>query len=187
MTKPLKPWTILNSKIIHQTPWMTMIEDTCDVNGTVTTYTYVRRTSGSGIIPVTHDGKLWMVQQYRHPIKKTVWQLPAEGLEPGEGYLEVAKRGLQEELGLEAGHWEELAKIYPDPGSLDQDLIWYIATDLQPSENAHKLHTIESEVEELRVQAFSLEEIENLIQTGEICDNWTYGGLYLYQRYLKPY
>lgn len=184
MTSPLKPWNIISSRIIHQTPWMTMIEDVCDVDGTNTTYTYVRRTSGSGIIPVTTDGKLWMVQQYRHPIKRTVWQFAAEGLEPGEDYFSVAKRGLREELGLEAAHWHELARIYPDPGTLDQELIWYIATDLRVAQDVHKVHTSESEVEDLRTQAFSLQQIEQLIQKGEICDNWTLAAIQLYQRYL---
>lgn len=182
MSQSLPSWKVISSRVIHTTPWIEVIEDTCEVGEKTIVYTYTKRVDeGPLIIAEETDGRIWLVQQYRHPIKKTIWQFPVEGKLEDESWENAAKRGLQEELHLQAETWGELGTFYPDPGSLQQQYKVYVATNLSSVEQSHL--PVNEEVEDLIPQAFSWKEIRQLIQAGAICDNWTLSGLFLYQQY----
>ncbi len=179
----LDPWKIVDSKIIHSTPWIEIIEDNCLADNKELTYTYTRRVDeGPLIIAEDKNQKLWLVRQYRHPIKRIIWQFPAEGKYKDESWEEAAKRGLREELQFDAKNWHDLGQFFVDPGGLDQKYHAYLATDLS---NVQILDTHQNndEVENLEIQSFSRKEIDYLITNGELCDNWTLSGLFLYDRY----
>jgi ADP-ribose pyrophosphatase YjhB (NUDIX family) len=138
---------------------------------------------GPLIIAETGEKKLWLVRQYRHPIKKIVWQFPSEGKQAGESWEAAARRGLAEELQLQAESLDDLGVFYSDPGGLEQKYHAYLARGLQEVVHDHALaNEAESEVENLETAVFSRSEIEVLIDAGEICDNWTLAGLFLYDR-----
>ncbi len=180
--KPLGIWKVVNSKIVYKTPWNEIIEDTCEVHGRKLTYTYMRRIDeGPLIIPEDEDKSLWMVRQYRHPIRKAIWQFPVEGKLKRESWKDAALRGLKEEMGLKANKIYDIGQFYPDPGGLMQKYHIYLAKQLSPVDSIkdHK------EVEELEVQKFSKSQIDGMIKTGDICDNWTLTALYLYDRYVR--
>lgn len=182
-SSPIQPWTILHSKVIHSTPWIEVVEDTCLVDGKEITYTYSRRIDeGPLIIAQENNGGLWLVRQYRHPIKKILWQFPAEGKHTDESWEAAAARGLHEELQRSAEHWTDLGVFYPDPGGLDQKYRAYLATGLTRIAPAYQ-HQSEQQIEHLEIACFSRKEIEQLINTGELADNWTLAGLYLLDRY----
>lgn len=184
-TSKLLPWQVLSSQLIHSTPWLEVIEDTCLVVDKTLVYTYALRVDeGPMIIAEDDNEKLWLVRQYRHPIRKIIWQFPAEGKYPNESWEAAAIRGLQEELSLSAQNWEDLGLFHPDPGGLQQKYHAYLASGLGRSMNTTRVDHIE-EVEELETQSFSREEIDKMIDTGEICDNWTLSGLFLYDKYKR--
>jgi 8-oxo-dGTP pyrophosphatase MutT (NUDIX family) len=179
----IEPWQVLSTQLIHQTPWINVLSDECQHGEKKFNYTYVeRRDEGPVIIAEDQDQKLWLVQQYRHPIRKIVWQFPAEGKKPDESWEAAAQRGLQEELGKQAGKLIDLTTTYIDPGLLSQKTHIFLATDLH-NVQVEKFHASEEEVEELNIQSFSLKEIEELIHRGEFCDNWGFAALYWYQKY----
>lgn len=179
----LQPWKILTSKIVHLTPWTDVIEDKCLADDKELTYTYSKRIDeGPLIIAEDSDQKIWLVRQYRHPIKKIIWQFPAEGKYEKETWEEAARRGLSEELQFKAKNWHDLGLFYVDPGGLEQKYHAYLATELSKAETS-EVHQNGEEVENLEIQSFSREEIDHLIKTGELCDNWTLSGLFLYDRY----
>jgi 8-oxo-dGTP pyrophosphatase MutT (NUDIX family) len=182
----LQPWKVISSKTFYQSPWIEVIEDECEINDKKVTYTRVKRLDeGSMIIPEDDDGRLWLVQQYRHPIHKIVWQFPAGGQNEGESWQESAERELAEEMKKKAGSMTDLGIFYPDPGLLDQTSHVFLAQNLiDLSANEQNQHQ-QDEVEDLRIQAFTLTEIDQLIDAGEICDGWILGGLYLYKKYKK--
>lgn len=178
-------WNVIQSKIIHKTPWIELIEDICLVGDKQLKYTYTRRTDeGPLIIAEEFDGSLWLVRQYRHPINKIIWQFPGEGKHPNETWKQAAIRGLQEELKLKANHLEELGLYYTDPGGLDQKYVAFLATGLTRINLAEEPH-LNSEIEDLEIHKFTLPEIDQLIDRGDICDNWTLTALFLYQRFKR--
>lgn len=179
----LQPWKILDSKIIHKTPWVEIVEDTCLVDNQKLIYTYTRRVDeGPLIIAEEKDETIWLVRQYRHPIKKIIWQFPVEGKFIHESWEQAAKRGLKEELQLVATNWQNLGQFYVDPGGLSQKYQAHLASGLSKSVEDTFNHS-NNEIENLEIQNFSRKEIDELIEKGEICDNWTLAGLFLYERY----
>ncbi len=88
-----------------------------------------------GILAVTDDGKLILVEQFRPPVAANVIELPAgligdeEGVE-GEGILDGAARELLEEAGYRADHWEILCSGPVSPGSMQEVLHLVLADGL---------------------------------------------------------
>jgi ADP-ribose pyrophosphatase len=77
------------------------------------------------------EGRLFLVRQYRHPIRRELLELPAGTLEPGEEPLEAAKRELREEAGLEARLWISLSSFFSSPGFANERLHPFLAQDLK--------------------------------------------------------
>ncbi|WP_246631978.1 NUDIX domain-containing protein [Pseudonocardia nigra] len=74
------------------------------------------------------DDRLMMIHQYRHPVRRRLWELPAGLLDVhGEDPLETAKRELTEEAGLTATDWSVLLDLVPSPGFSDESVRVYLA------------------------------------------------------------
>src|SRR5690348_2737769 len=62
-----------------------------------------------GIVAIDADDCVLMVNQYRHPVRQRLDELPAGLLDvPGEPALDAAKRELAEEAGVVADEWNVL-------------------------------------------------------------------------------
>lgn len=78
-----------------------------------------------------------LVSQYRHPVKATLWEIPAGLLDKeGEDPLEAAKRELREEADLTAATWRVLVDLFTSPGASDESLRVFLATDLAECKQA---------------------------------------------------
>ncbi len=91
--------------------------------------------SAVGIVAITHDSHVVLVEQFRPPVGETVIELPA-GLvgdvagHETESYVDAAKRELLEETGYTAEHWSELGHGYSSPGLTDEATILFLAEGL---------------------------------------------------------
>src|SRR5262245_6409997 len=87
--------------------------------------------NGSAVILAVDDRRrILLVRQYRVPIRKRLWELPAGKLDRGEKPLQAAKRELAEETGYTAKLWEKLVQFYPSPGFLAEKTTIYLASSL---------------------------------------------------------
>jgi 8-oxo-dGDP phosphatase len=83
------------------------------------------------IAALDDDDRLMMIHQYRHPVGRRLWELPAGLLDiDGEDPLATAKRELAEEAGLVARDWSVLVDIVPSPGFSDESVRVYLARGL---------------------------------------------------------
>jgi ADP-ribose pyrophosphatase len=81
-----------------------------------------------------------LVRQYRHPVRRELWELPAGLLDvPGESALDCAKRELAEEADLVAARWDVLVDLVVTPGSSDEAIRIFLAREL--SDLPEKLRT----------------------------------------------
>lgn len=87
------------------------------------------------IVPVTRDGKVLFVRQFRYSIGQYLLELPAGLVDPGEDPLESAKRELVEEVSYEVGTIRELCKVYISPGYTKEITTIYLAEDCTPVEH----------------------------------------------------
>jgi 8-oxo-dGTP pyrophosphatase MutT (NUDIX family) len=88
-----------------------------------------------GILAVD-DTRLWLTRQPREAVGDAAsLEIPAGKLDvPGEAPLDTAKRELAEEIGKQAGRWEEIFVFYTSPGFTDERVWLYLATELSPAE-----------------------------------------------------
>ena len=73
----------------------------------------VEHPGGVTVLPLEADGTVWCVRQYRYPFSRTLLELPAGKLEPGEAPERAAARELSEETGLSAGRLQYLGANFP--------------------------------------------------------------------------
>lgn len=127
------------------------------------------------IIPLTKDGQLRMVRQYRSAIGDFLLELPAGTLQPGESPQEAAPRELAEETGDRADHWQFLSSFHTMPGVCDEIIHLFLATDLTPG------GTNRDPDEDIEVVTLPLHKALGMASTGHIRDAKTIVGLFMAQ------
>lgn len=126
------------------------------------------------VLAMDDDANVAMVYQYRHPVGRRLWELPAGLLDMGDEPPHVtAARELKEEAGLSAENWHVLVDLVSAPGFSDESVRVYLATGLsdvgRPA--AH------DEEADLQVRWFSLDEAVRLVLSGEIVNAITVSGI----------
>jgi len=117
-----------------------------------------------GIIALTSQRELVLVRQYRHAVRKELWEIPAGTAHPGEDPIEGAARELREETGYSAGRLRLVGSCYMTPGFCDEIMHFVLAEALMPGEQAL------DEDERIEVGTFAHEAAWRLVGTGEIAD-----------------
>ncbi len=95
---------------------------------------YIRHPGAVAIVAVNGDGLIAVIDQYRHPMRKRMWEIPAGLLDvPGEAPLDAARRELAEETDLVAQEWTKLLTLDNSPGGSAETLHVYLATGVRPA------------------------------------------------------
>jgi len=139
----------------------------------------VHHPGGVVVLPVlTGDGEeeVVLVRQYREPVGKPIWELPAGTLEEGETAQECARRELMEETSYRPGNLEKKVDLYTSPGYTDEILTLYLATGLKKLAPSEGLENPEDE--NLIVESFETEELVSMARNGDIADGKTLAGLF---------
>ena len=90
-----------------------------------------------GVLVLDDSGetpKVLVLRQYRHPVLRRLWELPAGLLDENESALAAAKRELEEETHLQARDWRVLLDAYTSPGISDEAVRIYLARDVRDAE-----------------------------------------------------
>ncbi len=110
-----------------------------------------------------HDNVL-LVRQFRYPLGKFLLEIPAGGIDPGEEPVDCVRRELQEETGYLGQKIDKLGGFYSIPGYGTEYLHCYLATGLVPS------RLVAEDTEEIELVRVPMNQIPQLIASGEICD-----------------
>jgi ADP-ribose pyrophosphatase len=137
---------------------------------------------GGVVVPLFDNGDVMLVRQFRHPIRSSVYELPAGKLNPGEDPETCAARELEEETGYVAGSMRKLSAIYSTPGFCNEVLHIYLATGLTKSVHGQRLEEGE---QSLTVEVFSLSRAIEMIESGAIVDGKTICGLLMTERIVR--
>jgi ADP-ribose pyrophosphatase len=89
-----------------------------------------------GVVALDDQGRVMLIKQYRHPVKESLWELPAGLLDvEGEGALATAKRELGEEAGLQAEKWNVLVDVLTSPGMTNEATRIFLARQVSDTGN----------------------------------------------------
>lgn len=173
------------TKIISKNKWTTIKEDiVLFSDGRESTYTYVERKSALIIIPLLKDGEKYqtiLVEQFRYPVKKSLWQFPAGTHEEGKSESAHAIKELEEETGYTCDAVEKIGEFYLDPGLNSQKAEVFVAPDVQKME----IHTKGEDEEIQNIKKVPLEEMDHLIKNKELEDGLCISSVYFLKRYLR--
>ncbi|HCQ20957.1 NUDIX hydrolase [Aphanizomenon flos-aquae NRERC-008] len=141
----------------------------------------IRHPGGALAIPITAEGKLVLVRQYRFAVQGRLLEFPAGTVEPNESPLETVKREIEEETGYHAHRWDKLGEFFLAPGYSDEIIYAFIARDLD------KLETLpaQDEDEDIETVLLTPEELEKAILTGEAVDAKSIASFFLLRSFLK--
>jgi ADP-ribose pyrophosphatase len=91
---------------------------------------YVRHPGAVTVIPLLDNGHVVLERQFRHPLGRTMIEIPAGKIDPGEGLLACAQRELREETGYAAATWIHLGGFHNAFGYSDEKIEIFLARDL---------------------------------------------------------
>jgi ADP-ribose pyrophosphatase len=127
-----------------------------------------------GVVALDENDHVAMVYQYRHPVGRRLWELPAGLLDiNGEAPHLSAARELEEEAGLEARDWGVLVDVISAPGFSDECVRIYLATGITDvgRPDAH------DEEADLKLEWFPLAEAVEMVLRGDIVNSLAVAGI----------
>lgn len=167
----------LNRELVYHGAIVDFYKDTVQVpNGNVVEWDYIGHKGAAAVVPVREDGKLLMVRQYRNALDRYTLEIPAGGLNGSdEPTRDAAARELEEETGYRSDELEWLITIRTTVAFSNEKIDIYMAKNLIRTEQ----HLDEDEF--IHVEAYSIEELTQMIMEGKIEDSKTIAAIMCYK------
>lgn len=124
------PIKILSQKPILDADLFSVVETTLDINGTTHVHRNIYRPSVASIFPLSDDGELYLIRQYRYLHGETFLEEIAGHIEKNENPVEAAKRELREEAGLSAENWSEFGTYVGMSSVVKTRIHMFLARDI---------------------------------------------------------
>ncbi len=106
------PWTVANSSVVYENPWIRVREDAARQDGgEKTVFGVVEMKPGIAILPVDGDKRIHLVRVYRYTLDRDSLEVISGGVDDGEPPEDAARRELKEEAGIEAVDLVDLGAI----------------------------------------------------------------------------
>ena len=170
----------LSSRLVYEGRAVKLRVDTIKMpDGRETTREIVEHSDCVAVVVIDADDNVLLVEQFREPVEKTLLEIPAGGIDPGEDPVTTVCRELREETGYLPRKVERLGGFYSAPGYSSEYLYLYLATDLTSS----PLHA--EDTENIRLVRVPIAQITSLITSGSICDAKSIAGLLTFLDYRK--
>jgi len=158
-------YRVVDSQTIFDHPMVRIVVDTLEHNRRQRRYFYLASPiEAVATVGVTSSQQIILTRQYRHPVGKVIFDLPAGRLNPGEDPLEGARREFEEETGYYPRRIQRLGYYNQFPGTLRAATNLFFASDLHPTRQNL------DEGEELELVLLPVSQVLELILRGEIID-----------------
>jgi ADP-ribose pyrophosphatase len=162
---------LISSQILFDNPYARVILDTLEYEGIERPYFYLTSpVDAVATVSLTGEGCIILTRQYRHPVGKVIYDLPAGHLEPGEDPIDGARREFEEETGYYPHQIVKLGYYNQFPGILQAATNLFFATDLEQTaqhlEPGEILETVHKPVGEVIQMIINGEFIDGSLQLG---------------------
>lgn len=143
-------------------------------DGRVHTRDIIRHPGAVVLLPITEDGRVVMIRNFRVSLNQTLLELPAGTIESGHSPEQTAARELIEETGYRAAQLQMVRKFYASPGICDEAMYLFVANGLIAGEPDREAN------EQIENQLATWDEIRRWLSDGTIQDGKTLVGLMSY-------
>ncbi len=161
-----RKWKVLTSEYLARKPWLTVRHESLELpdGRRVPDYYVLEYPDWINVIAITRDGRFVLIDQYRHGLGETSYEIPAGVTEPSDASMEAAaQRELAEETGYGGGEWRLLTTLSPNPATHTNLTYCFLATGVEKLGEQHLDAT-----EDLRVHLMTREEVLELLRTDRI-------------------
>ncbi|RKZ16211.1 ADP-ribose pyrophosphatase [bacterium] len=159
------PAELISTTRTHEGPLLKIDLDEVRLpGGAVAHLESIRHPGAAAVLPVLGDGRVLLVNQYRHAMGGWILEVPAGKLDDGEAPSVCAAREVEEEVGHKVGALLELGAIFTTPGFTDEVIWLYEAHDLEATEIAHEADEV------IEVVTMDFDEAVAAVQDGRIRD-----------------
>ncbi|RSN52402.1 ADP-ribose pyrophosphatase [Amycolatopsis sp. WAC 04182] len=176
MTEPGKhEFTVASTKDVHIGRVVGLrVDEVVMPGGGTARREVVEHLGAVAVVALDEDGAVTLIHQYRHPIGRRLWELPAGLIDKaGEDPVGAAQRELVEEVGLSAERWETLVDVAASPGFTDEVVRVYLARGLSEVDR----EVLGDEEADLVMRKFPLAEAVRMALAGELVNGSTVGGV----------
>jgi len=166
----------IDRKLIRKGHVFDYYEDTMQSStGHIAYWDFLKHNGAASIVPVTDDGKILLVRQFRNAVDRMTWEIPAGKKDtPEEAGYDCAKRELEEETGYYSDNIEPLIKLVTAIAYCSETIDIFTAKNLKPS----KQNLDEDEF--IDVKAFTIDELKQMIFDQTIQDSKTVAAIMAY-------
>ena len=161
-----RKWRVLHSEYLARKPWFTVRHESLALpdGRTISDYYVFEYPEWVNITAIDREGRFVMIDQYRHGLGETSYEIPAGVVEPSDAsLLDAARRELREETGYGGGEWRLLTSISANPATQNNLTHCFLATGVERLGDQQLDAT-----EDIRVHLFSRSEVLELLRTDRI-------------------
>jgi len=128
------PWTVTGSSYAYRDRFLAHRLDTCvtERGAVLDPYHVIELKDWAHVVALTPDGRIVLVEEYRHAGGAVERGLPAGTVEPGEDVKTAMRRELMEETGYSAATWIDLGAMWTNPALNTNRATTFLALDAMP-------------------------------------------------------
>lgn len=130
-----------------------------------------------GVIALDDEDRIVMIRQYRHPVRRYLWEVPA-GIKDvaDEPLLETARRELAEEVALQAARWDRLLDFFASPGGSTEEVTVFLARELSEVARPEDF-VVSGEELDLEIRRVPLDDALHAVQSGRVRNSIAVAGV----------
>ncbi len=162
-----KAWTLLSSREVSDHRIFRIRDDVYrfEPSGRERDFVVIQSPDWVNVIPLTDDGQVVLIRQYRHGIRSVSLEIPGGIIDHGEPPDSAAIRELREETGYTAERVRLLGRVRPNPAIQDNYQYCYLAEGCRKAGDPHW-----DPFEHIEIVPRPLADIPELIRSEEICN-----------------
>lgn len=161
-----RKWRVLkHTPLLNCGPWLNVRKEEVQLpNGFVISDWFVMDfPDWINVIAITKKGEFVLIDQYRHALGETHYELVAGVVDKGESPLLAAQRELSEETGYEGGDWKAFMELSPNPTNHTNKSYTFLAVGVEKVREPHQELS-----EDIHVHVLTRDEVKHLLASGEI-------------------
>ena len=165
MIVKIKPW-VRHSKLHRHSAHLFnyfQVESKSPLSGKSGTFDVVETYDWVNVIPITSDGDIILVKQFRHGSESVTLELPGGAIGKGENPMKAGKRELLEETGCTSSTWDHLGTSLVNPAFMTNSCYYFLAKDCETNSEQQLDH-----LEEIEIVRYHLSKVPKLIEDSVI-------------------